>query len=438
VTISQVLRMLMVILCIIYMTVDGRFSFANAAENSAIGGQGIMGAAEEDSTVGTFMHRLICLVLIFLVVPYLKQLFQTFGKLKVIALLAILPALSIAWSQNPVTTLKDSIYLFFTMFFAIYLADCVPPERQMRAFWVTGVIVALSSIAFAVALPRFGIDHRTGRGNEWEGIFAGKNNCAASMFFLLMPVLLMRVRGALFKAAQIFSGLLILFLIIMTRSRTTWLITASFLVFLIALKFLGRFKRGDVVAMAPVALGAAVVLAGALYLNLKSVVQLLGRDLTFSGRTKIWSALMISIAKHPLLGYGYRAFWQGMTGESANVISMIGWDTGYAHNGFLEVAVQLGAVGLLLFALSFIKACRDAVTCFYAGRPAYIDWYICILFYTVFYNITEASIMTRFDLIWLLYVMSCVALHHAAQQRRQVLQQSRVPVPAAVLEHAGA
>ena len=59
----------------------------------------------------------------------------------------------------------------------------------------------------------------------------------------------------------------------------------------------------------------------------------------------IWSLVLGSIAKRPLLGYGYYAFWQGLKGESANVIVGAHWVFGYAHNGILEIWLQLGLVG---------------------------------------------------------------------------------------------
>ena len=79
-----------------------------------------------------------------------------------------------------------------------------------------------------------------------------------------------------------------------------------------------------------------------------------------AGRTDIWVLVMRSIAKRPLLGYGYYAFWQGLKGESGNIIVAAHWVFGYAHNGVLEIWLQLGLVGT---ALSFVTLFQAIEKC---------------------------------------------------------------------------
>ena len=39
------------------------------------------------------------------------------------------------------------------------------------------------------------------------------------------------------------------------------------------------------------------------------VTESVGKDPTFTGRTDLWTAMIISISHHPFLGTGYQAFW---------------------------------------------------------------------------------------------------------------------------------
>ena len=103
---------------------------------------------------------------------------------------------------------------------------------------------------------------------------------------------------------------------------------------------------------------------------------MLGKDLTLTGRTGIWSAVLDSIAKRPLLGYGYQAFWLGLEGESYRIILAVSWVLAQAQNGFLDVMLEMGTVGLAIVLLVFGFAFRDAAAAFsvLATIPSFGRW----------------------------------------------------------------
>jgi exopolysaccharide production protein ExoQ len=405
---------------LIYFAVDGNFSFLNAGGNSGLAGQGV-NSDEGGGPIGTLLHLAVVLPLIYFLYSYRKRLLGTLARLPAIAALTVLPICSVLWSQDRVTSLKMGIYLVLSMLFAVYLAEHLDTQRFMRVICVAALIAAVASIGFSLLVPSVGIDARDQRGGEWEGIFSGKNGCARAMLFFLMPVLMMKAEESGEKLLKYGTAFLILFVIAMTLSRTAWFLTALYLVFFVALKLLGRFPPKDRLLLFT-GFGTVFASIGAvLYSNADTLLASTGRDSGLSGRTGIWAALWISIKKRPLLGYGYHAFWTGLTGESANVIIAVGWIFGYAHNGFLAVLSELGAVGLGLFILTFLKALRDAFTSFYVGRPEYVDWFISIIVFTPIYNYTEANIMFPLNIEWLFYVVACVGLDVAARQRRDML-----------------
>ena len=75
-----------------------------------------------------------------------------------------------------------------------------------------------------------------------------------------------------------------------------------------------------------------------------------------------------SIAKRPLLGYGYQAFWLGLEGESYRVILAVSWVLAQAQNGFLDVMLEMGMLGLVIVLLVFGFAFRDGVVCLLRSR----------------------------------------------------------------------
>ncbi len=50
-----------------------------------------------------------------------------------------------------------------------------------------------------------------------------------------------------------------------------------------------------------------------------------------------------SSRQRPWFGYGYDAFWRGMQGPSFQIAAAVHFVVAHAHNGFLEIALELGA-----------------------------------------------------------------------------------------------
>ena len=75
------------------------------------------------------------------------------------------------------------------------------------------------------------------------------------------------------------------------------------------MKTLHRFRKKDYFVVCILLLGALSVAAVMIVATPDLLFSLLGKDATLTGRTGIWSAVIDSIAKRPLLGYGYQAFW---------------------------------------------------------------------------------------------------------------------------------
>src|SRR6266571_2176044 len=157
-------------------------------------------------------------------------------------------------------------------------------------------------------------------------------------------------------------------------------------------------------------LGVYSLVAGFLALLLHAIldlggtfVQLVGRDLTFTGRTAIWQSLL-NEKTNPLFGEGYYSFW---TGDRVRRLS-----EGYyyllneAHNGLLETYLNSGLIGLaLLFAVLFCagKRIRQEAA---AGEP-FAAFRLAFLIAVVFYSATEA-VFNRLSLIWFLLLLAII------------------------------
>jgi exopolysaccharide production protein ExoQ len=182
----------------------------------------------------------------------------------------------------------------------------------------------------------------------------------------------------------------------------------------------GKFGRRSSLIIAGLLLSVGVLAAGVGILFLPQVLNALGRNATLSGRTEIWNLVLVSIGKRPLLGYGFYAFWLGLRGESARLIVGTNWVFGYAHNGILEIWLQLGLAGVGLFFITLFQATRNAWTCLRSGCPPGFQWYIGIIALTMLYNVDESTVLWPIDLLSILYLVACSALAIRARQIRQI------------------
>jgi len=154
-----------------------------------------------------------------------------------------------------------------------------------------------------------------------------------------------------------------------------------------------------------------------------AILAVLGKDSTVSGRTDIFKNVFGSIIKHPVLGYGYMAFFNGGGGESSDVSLYSRVVLPTVDNGYLGVWLDLGGIGLGLFALTLIRAIRDAIYCFRNNMASDINWYVSIIVLAVVSNTAERMIMIPNYLAWIMYVMACMGLNTEA---RGIRSQSKI------------
>ena len=74
-----------------------------------------------------------------------------------------------------------------------------------------------------------------------------------------------------------------------------------------------------------------------------TVLGLLGRDATLTGRTQIWALAGDAVAARPALGHGADAFWRSGYGDRLR------WSFGesavHAHNAWIDLVLGLGVLG---------------------------------------------------------------------------------------------
>ena len=145
------------------------------------------------------------------------------------------------------------------------------------------------------------------------------------------------------------------------------------------------------------ALCLVVVLAGALGMLFggdSAISSALGRGNGLSGRTEIWAA-SLAAAGNPIIGTGFESFWNTNVDKVARGLAGY-WDVHNlvsAHNGYIEVYLDLGLVGVCLIVLILISGYRRASKAFQRD-PELGSLMLAYITTGAFYSITEAGFRT--------------------------------------------
>jgi O-antigen ligase len=142
----------------------------------------------------------------------------------------------------------------------------------------------------------------------------------------------------------------------------------------------------------------------ALFINtVGTLLHTLGRNSTLTGRTTIWKAVL-SLHTNPLIGTGFESFWLGNRLQAVWNMSVKGIQE--AHNGFIELYLNLGWVGLFLLAWLIITGYSNAIT---ALRRDPSDGRLRMAFFTasLIFSLTEAG-FKMLSPIWFAFLLAII------------------------------
>jgi exopolysaccharide production protein ExoQ len=373
---------------------------------------------------GSVAHQLglaivffICSALIVSRLPAVSSIGQ---RTKMLVAYPVLALLSSAWSLQPQQSIVSGVILLLFTLFALYFGVNFTPQRQFELLVMAGGMAVVLSILLAVFVPSMG------SGAEgWRGIFGHKQNCAGATTLILVTGIHWRPAGFYQRAFRVLYVVMAIGLIVMSKSRTGWGLALLAMCLSGGIALLQKLRAKDAlfVGLCTIPVVAALIFGGLEAAPL--ILSGIGKDPTLSQRTIIWAAVWKEIARHPLLGYGYKGFWTGLKGASLNVVLTSGWVLAQAQNGVLDTWVQLGVSGVVLFAVVVGQAIRNGIRCFRGtGRDSYVRWCIVVILCGLGYNVGESS-LGIVSLVWFLFLLACIGLNETAHATNHLPPQSK-------------
>jgi len=368
-------------------------------------------------TSGNPVTRLILTVsylsVAMVLIPYGRKARFVLVRNWFLVALVLLAFASTLWVENaPGLVLQRSVAVLGTTLLGIALAVRLSIEEQLRLMSRVFRIMAVLSLGCVLFLPSYGISHLVEGQGEWQGIFGYKNSLGAMMALSILVEWHLPAETLYAKFMKWVTLLISAVLLVFSNSVTPLVCLAGTLLFIEIYRFGKQRLRIPLYAIVLAILLITASGITVLLVDSGSATGVLGRSSNFTGRTDIWSLVLSFISERPVLGYGYSGFWYGSSPESSAVDQALGISVMYSHNGYLEVLLSLGAVGLLLTLVFLGTGMRRAYYCCEREHSKVALWPLAFLCFFLLYNIGECTILLQ-DLQWALCV-SAVASTDAA------------------------
>ena len=266
--------------------------------------------------------------------------------------------ISVLWSIDPSLTLSQGTGYFFVVLGAIGLVETSDSDELMDLIaLICGLAAVASVVQFFIAPDPI----------QFRGIFSQKNGLGQAMAVGVLTGL----HGAQIKGGRRFRNICILALCtivaFMSKSATSIVAIAVFF----WLNILGRiYLRGGSFRILSIWLAICCVPIVIFVMYSDLISELFGKDMTLTGRTILWPYVIDNISKKPLLGWGFYSFWSPqripLLCKSLKRSERNNWVTDFvanAHNGLLELLLEIGFLGTSVFIFLWLRNFIMAVKC---------------------------------------------------------------------------
>ena len=267
---------------------------------------------------------------------------------------------SVAWTIDAGATIFNLRTLMPAMIALLIAAGLLTLRDLSDAFiWTIRIVVVVTYAALA-AMPETrshtsevgGVDGYAG----WHGLFNHKNSMMAFLVVAIPTILVFHRPGIVKWATLVSIGVLLVGSTSATGISAGFFVTVAWL----WLRIYWNQSRSDSrnsTLLFLISVLASIGVAAAALASIATVTSAYGKDTTLSGRTLIWEASLDAFSRRPWLGYGFDAlFWQDhLSPETAEIWRQVGFDNFHAHNGILQVMLEVGIVGTVIFAVLWVS-----------------------------------------------------------------------------------
>jgi len=362
--------------------------------------------------------RIVVSIIIFLVLQItLRSLWRPYLKAweKQASLVAFLIYcfLTLIWTEYFEASVYELSLMLLATLLGVYISVRYAPREVINLLRYFGIFCTAASFLLLLFYPSLAQLNNPEYNGAWRGIFWHRNHLGSLMayFSMLFLLRLMMVRND--RLQFIFNTaffILSTVLVVGSRSATGiliyFLLNGTLIMTFLWLKLRRRLLRKHYLAIL-ITGGIAVVLS---FLNLNFIFGLLGRESTLTGRVPLWTDLISRVwAQKPVFGYGFGALWNR---EEFRVSMQLrhGWayPVLFSDNGYLDILLNTGLIGLLLFLAFFVVTGACCGKAFFKNTDLVSLFPLLTFVYVLLANISYSFLFELDQFVWMLLVIAAV------------------------------
>jgi exopolysaccharide production protein ExoQ len=266
-------------------------------------------------------------------------------------------SITTTWSLSPSASLQKLALTSLVTWLCFIASDRVSSTRIIVIIRFILAILLFANYLTVIMYPSVGVhDYAAASSHQWRGIMSHKNIAGMTSAITILFFVFHGQKGTIIPRyfVVLFSTIFLYF----SDSRTSLIgVSASLIAGAIFYYFPAKITSMSTKSSGKVRIigyASYFILASGLVfftLSINVLIQLTSNPDFLSGRSQIWQPLLTTYAEHPILGTGYGAFWSNLAETSSRLTREKGnFLTGatQGHNGYLDIAVQTGLVGLLI------------------------------------------------------------------------------------------
>lgn len=316
---------------------------------------------------------------------------------------------SVLWSISITDTLYRFFILLLSSFAGSFMGYFYGVKKLIKILFWTGMFVVATSFAVVFSLPSIGIHYGHPYYGAWRGIYWHKNQLGSLMALFNAIFLLsffMRSKSIFKRILSFILYVFSLLLVFFAKSAAGYILVMG-LHLLIAIIAIWLWLRDSLKAIHYYTfLFSGIVIVIIIYKNLDFLFGLLGRSPSLTGRIPMWEILIRKVVfRSPWIGYGFGAVW---TVEKFRVGMQHAAGWGYpiliADNGFLDILLHLGLIGLLLFLSVWISVWVRSIRHAFEKHTLLDFFPLVFMFYTFVGNLSFSLFLEVESLIWMILV----------------------------------
>jgi hypothetical protein len=288
-------------------------------------------------------------------------------------------------------------------------------------------VEVLSGIIFDAPMARLGVQGLIAFGGPIQGLFGSRNLLGFVTLIALVTFMIEWRARSVPRHVAVYSIILAALLAAFSGSPTALVVAGFAVVAVMLLSLARRTERAARRRLNAVIASLAGVAILAIWILHRPIALFLANRSGFASRVELWTAIRVWIGQRPVTGWGFFGSWQGDPFPTNIVDITVKKQNESALSTYVDVVMQLGWVGLLLFCAFAALALSRAWLAGTDRRSVVYSWLPLMLVVLLVESVFESYTLTNVG--WFLLVICSVRAGQERSWRTSIDATAPIPLP---------